>query len=140
MRGLGGASLMVKRRQVIALPALAAVLAACTNRSSSAASARLIESGESAQSPSGSFTAELAETGDTLTPRIVDAGGAEVWADDLPHVPRYAPGVLWETDADVLWILSTDHGNAKVSQGSDGAWVKTMTSDGMPEDIAEIAR
>lgn len=63
-----------------------------------------------------------------------------MWADDLPHVPRMAPGVLWQKDADVLWILSTDHGNARVAQDDGGAWAKTMTSDGMPEDIAEIAR
>lgn len=49
-------------------------------------------------------------------------------------------GGLWEQDADVLWILSTDHGNGSVRQDEAGAWVKTMGSDGMPEDIAALAR
>ena len=43
------------------------------------------------------------------------------------------------TNHDVLWILSTDHGHASVREDSAGAWVKTMGSEGMPEDIAALA-
>ena len=90
--------------------------------------------------PSGDVTAIVVADGEELRPTIRDASGAPVWIDDLPHVDRYFPGVVWESDADVLWVLSTDHGDGSVRQGSDGAWARTMGGDGMPPDIAELAR
>ncbi|PMC74948.1 hypothetical protein CJ197_10690 [Brachybacterium sp. UMB0905] len=116
----------------------AALLAACTRDD---AEERMVDVDQSRPSPTGSVLALLVEDGDTLRPAIQDAeSGDELWRDDLPHVERYRPGVLWEQDADVLWILSTDHGHASVREDSAGAWVKTMGSEGMPEDIAALAR
>lgn len=100
----------------------------------------MVDVDQSRPSPTGSVLALLVEDGDTLRPAIQDAeSGEELWRDDLPHVERYGPGVLWEQDDDVLWILSTDHGHASVREDSAGAWVKTMGSEGMPEDIAALA-
>lgn len=130
---------MLSRRSVLGMAAGSAALlmTGCTGR---AADERMAQVGGPRESPSGEVTATVVEDGEVLRPVILDASGTELWRDDLDHVERYAPGVLWEKDADVLWILSTDHGNASVRQDSAGSWVKTMGSDGMPEDVAELAR
>lgn len=129
----------VTRRGVVtlALGGAAALLMACTRR---APDERMAQVGVPRESPSGEVSATVVKDGEALRPVVLDASGTELWRDDLPHVERYVPGVLWEKDADVLWILSTDHGNASVRQDADGTWVKTMGSDGMPEDVADLAR
>ncbi|MCT1996757.1 hypothetical protein M3C58_00810 [Brachybacterium muris] len=130
---------VLSRRSMVGLIAGSAALlmTGCTD---DAAEERMAQVGVPRESPSGEVTASVVEDGDVQRPVILDGSGMELWRDDLPHVERYVPGVLWEQDADVLWILSTDHGNASVRQDADGTWVKTMGSDGMPEDVAELAR
>lgn len=130
---------VLSRRNMVGLIAGSAALlmTGCTD---DAAEERMAQVGVPRESPSGEVSATVVEDGDVLRPVILDGSGMELWRDDLPHVERYVPGVLWEQDADVLWILSTDHGNASVRQDADGTWVKTMGSDGMPEDVAELAR
>ncbi|MBM7502025.1 hypothetical protein JOD52_002865 [Brachybacterium muris] len=130
---------VLSRRSMVGLIAGSAALlmTGCTD---DAAEERMAQVGVPRESPSGEVSATVVEDGDVLRPVILDGSGMELWRDDLPHVERYVPGVLWEQDADVLWILSTDHGNASVRQDADGTWVKTMGSDGMPEDVAELAR
>ncbi|MCT1775627.1 hypothetical protein [Brachybacterium sp. p3-SID957] len=132
----------MNRRHVLGMvtglaAAAAGISSACTRRS---ADARLAQVDVPRDAPSGEVTAVVVEDGDVLRLVIQDLSGTELWRDDLPHVERWFPGVLWEQDADVLWILSTDHGNGSVRQDEAGAWVKTMGSDGMPEDIAALAR
>ena len=130
---------VLSRRSMVGLIAGSAALlmTGCTD---DAVEERMAQVGVPRESPSGEVTATVVEDGDVLRPVILDGSGMELWRDDLPHVERYVPGVLWEQDADVLWILSTDHGNASVRQDADGTWVKTMGSDGMAEDVAELAR
>lgn len=130
---------VLSRRNMVGLIAGSAALlmTGCTD---DAAEERMAQVGVPRESPSGEVSATVVEDGDVLRPVILDGSGMELWRDDLPHVERYVPGVLWEQGADVLWILSTDHGNASVRQDADGTWVKTMGSDGMPEDVAELAR
>ena len=130
---------VLSRRSMVGLIAGSAALlmTGCTD---DAAEERMAQVGVPRESPSGEVTASVVEDGDVQRPVILDGAGMELWRDDLPQVERYVPGVLWEQDADVLWILSTDHGNASVRQDADGTWVKTMGSDGMPEDVAELAR
>ena len=130
---------VLSRRSMVGLIAGSAALlmTGCTD---DAVEERMAQVGVPRESPSGEVSATVVEDGDVLRPVILDGSGMELWRDDLPHVERYVPGVLWEQDADVLWILSTDHGNASVRQDADGTWVKTMGSDGMPEDVAELAR
>ena len=130
---------VLSRRSMVGLIAGSAALlmTGCTD---DAVEERMAQVGVPRESPSGEVSATVVEDGDVLRPVILDGSGMELWRDDLPHVERYVPGVLWEQDADVLWILSTDHGNASVRQDADGTWVKTMGSDGMAEDVAELAR
>lgn len=113
------------------------MLSACTGRGGDE---RLATAEHEVEAPSGEFTAIVAAEGRELHPTIRDASGTTVWTDDLPHVERYFPGVLWESGDDVLWILSTDHGNASVRRDPAGTWSKTMGSDGMPQDVADLAR
>lgn len=129
---------MVSRRRAAGvLVALVASLAACSSRESDQ---RLVTLDRTRTSPSGEAVAALVAEDDVLHPIICDREGEEMWRDDLEHVERYVPGVLWESGADVLWILSTDHGNASVRRDSSGAWARTMGSDGMPEDVAALVR
>lgn len=121
-----------------ALAALVTALAAaCTGRGGDE---RLATLEVPRTSPSGEAVAALVAEGDVLHPVIRNPSGVEVWRDDLEHTERYSPGVLWESAADVLWILSTDHGNASVRRDPAGTWAKTMGSDGMPQDVADLAR
>lgn len=130
---------VLSRRRMVGMIAGSAALliTGCTD---DAAEQRMAQVGAPRESPSSEVTATVVEDSDVLRPVILDGSGMELWRDDLPHVERYVPGVLWERDAEVLWILSTDHGNASVRQDDAGTWVKTMSSDGMPEDVAELAR
>ena len=124
-----------------ALAALAAagttLLASCTGRGGDD---RLATTAREVTSPSGEYRAGFDVVGEELRPVIRDADGAALWTDDLPHLERHSPGVVWESEADVLWVLSTDHGNASVRQDAAGEWEKTMGSDAMPPDVAELAR
>ena len=115
----------------------AALLAACTGRGGDE---RLATEEREVGSPSGKFSAIVVADGDVLRPTIYDAAGAAVWTDDLQHVDRYFPGVIWESEQDVLWVLSTDHGNGSVRRAEDDSWERTMGSESMPAEIAEIAR
>ncbi|MBP2380123.1 hypothetical protein [Brachybacterium sacelli] len=115
----------------------AGVAAGCTSRETDE---RLATQEHPVTSASGDFTAALVPDGVELHPTIRDAEGIEVWTDDLGHVNRYVPGVVWERGADVLWVLSADHGNASVHRQDDGTWAKVPGSEGMPQDIAELAR
>lgn len=115
---------------------VAGVAAACTSRT---ADERLATQEHPVASPSGAFTAALVADGVELHPTIRDSSGAEVWTDDLGHANRYVPGVAWEQGADVLWVLSADHGNASVHHQGDGIWAKVPGSEDMPKDIAELA-
>ncbi|MGY5765437.1 hypothetical protein ACXET9_09555 [Brachybacterium sp. DNPG3] len=144
LRNGGGADPVTRRgalrRVLLAGPALLGA-SACTRRGSDR---RVASSDDPIASPSGDFTAQVmtatADDGSAvLHPTISDVDGTVVWTDDLDHVERFAPGLVWESEADVLWVLSSDHGTASVRRSGDGAWVKTMGTDGMPEDVAELA-
>lgn len=125
------------RRSLLALPVLAPMLASCVDGPRTDRATGIISPGESRQSPSGTYVGRLAEAGDFLRPMILDGSDTVLWEDDLEHTTRQGPGLLWENNADVLWILSTDHGNGNVTL-KGGTWTKTMTSEGMPPEIAEF--
>jgi hypothetical protein len=108
---------------------------------------RFVDMGSPRESPSGEFTASLAEgpAQDGVATRIVvvtDAGGQEVFRDDYAYSTRHGVGVTWLSSADQLWILSSDVGTAHVDQQTDGTWTKTAitpeTADTVPEEIAEL--
>src|SRR5699024_1231687 len=41
----------------------------------------------------------------------------------------HPPAVLWETEADVLWVLSEELGTARIRQGPEGGWSKETAED-----------
>lgn len=123
------------RRSLLVLPVLAPMLASCVDGLRTDRATGVISPGESEQSPSGTYVGRLVEDGDFLRPMILDSSDTVLWEDDLEHTTRQGPGLIWENSDDVLWILSTDHGNGKVTL-EGGTWTKTMTSEGMPPEIA----
>lgn len=100
------------------------------------------QAGETRTSPSGEFTATLhqddAKGFAEYRPVILDASGQVVWKHDTAFVERYFPGVAWEQDADILWVLSADVGDSHVGL-VDGARVQVFGEAGMPADIAKAA-
>ena len=124
------------RRNLVASFALALALVGCGERTGRS---RIAHPGRPVRSADGEWTADLLDTGGDFHPTIRDATGKEVWRDDLTHSRRYMPGVAWESEAPVLWVLSSDHGNASVRRDASGRWVKTMGSDGMPTEISDLA-
>lgn len=126
------------RRACVALGVTTGIglLVGCTRRGSDA---RLATTERAVLAPGGEVEALLVADGDELRPTIRDLDGNTLWTDERAHVERQRPGVLWEQDADVLWVLSSDLGTVSVRGEADGSWVSTPGTDGMPEDIAEIA-
>lgn len=119
----------------------AAVLGLTLSGCQSKASTLVPEDGERV-SPSGQFTAEFASEGAgsdaRVHPVIKDAGGTIVWADDERYLVRAHPlGVAWQSDEDVLWLLSSDIGTARVVQ-SNGVWVKDWEWTTLPPDIEAL--
>lgn len=139
MRASSGAEPRTSRRALLVAAGMLAA-GAVTSCASREADERLATQEHPVASPSGDFTAALVADGVELHPTIREVGGGAVWSDDLGHANRDVPGVAWEQDADVLWVLSTDHGNASVRRDEDGTWAKTPGSEDMPKDIAELAR
>lgn len=112
------------------------MLAGCQ---SSADAGGLATQGHAALSPSGEFSALVASAADGLHPMIRGRDGEAVWVDDLGHDPHAFPVVVWETSADVLWVLSSVHGNSEVRrEGED--WVKSADAESVPGQIADLAR
>lgn len=127
-------------RRIPALVALLVLLTGCVGGGPS--NNPFVQKGATQASPSGAFTAELQETTEKgfteYRPIITDASGNAVWQSETAFVERYFPGVAWEKDTDVLWILSSDVGNSRVEQ-TGSSWEQTFGSDGMPEFLAEWA-
>lgn len=74
-----------------------------------------------------------------LYPVIKNASGEVVWQDDQRYLMSAHPvGVVWQADADVLWLLSSDIGHSRVIQ-VNGAWTRDWQWDSLPEDIRAIA-
>lgn len=99
----------------------------------------LATQGDAALSPSGQFSALVASAADGLHPMIRRHDGEAVWVDDLGYEPQAFPVVTWEDSADVLWVLSSAHGNSVVRR-EGGDWVKSVDVEGGPGQIAELAR
>jgi len=97
------------------------------------------EVGAPVPSPSGEFAAVIDAAGDALGVLLRDSEGTDFWADDYPYEPAHPPSVLWQTDADVLWVLSEELGTARIRQDSEGGWSKEAAEEldeEIPEEIA----
>lgn len=95
--------------------------------------------GSTARAFSGAFTAEVAEEGSgdsgVLKPCITNGSGEVVFTDSLSHTKRSGVGLVWESNSDALWILSTDYGNYRVAQET-AQWVKE-TGKPMPSEVSQ---
>ena len=126
----------VNRRGLLAgVTALAAAsLAGCR---SSPDDGRLATEAHASVSPSGEFSALIAGAADGLHPMIRRVGGEPVWVDEVGHDPQVYPVVVWESSADVLWVLSSATGGAKVCRDGN-KWVKTEDAGELPSGLADL--
>ena len=104
----------------------------------------VLRDGETRASSSGRYTSEfLAEEIDgkrNVYPVIKNSAGEVVWSDDQRYLLSAHPvGVVWQEDADVLWLLSSDIGSSRVVE-KDGAWVKDWDWSALPSDIEKIEK
>ena len=139
----------VRRRLLLRLPLLAvgggmsaAALSACGGaEGEDPGPDPVTEIGTPVAAPSGEVTAVLDTAGNAVGVVLRDASGTDIWADDFPYAPTMETGLLWETAADVLWVLSADLGTARIAQ-TDGAWSKQMPvpESEIPEQIAHWIR
>ena len=102
----------------------------------------VLRDGETRASSSGRYTSEfLSEEIDgkrNVYPVIKNSAGEVVWSDDRRYLLSAHPvGVVWQEDADVLWLLSGDIGTSRVVE-KDGTWVKEWDWDTLPPDIKKI--
>lgn len=94
------------------------------------------EVGVPVPSPSGEITAVIDGAGEAVGVLLRDAEGVDFWADDYPYELEHPPSVLWETDADVLWVLSAELGTARIHQDSEGGWSK-QPAENLDEEVPE---
>lgn len=102
----------------------------------------VLRDGETRTSSSGRYTSEfLSEEIDgkrNVYPVIKNSAGEVVWSDDRRYLLSAHPvGVVWQEDADVLWLLSGDIGTSRVVE-KDGNWAKEWDWDALPTDIKKI--
>ena len=102
----------------------------------------VLRDGETRTSASNRYTSEfLAEEIDgrrNVYPVIKNSAGEVVWSDDRRYLMSAHPvGVVWQEDADVLWLLSGDIGTSRVVE-KNGVWVKDWDWDTLPPDIKKI--
>jgi hypothetical protein len=102
----------------------------------------VLREGETRTLSSGRYTSEfLAEEIDgkrNVYPVIKNSAGEVVWSDDECYLMTAHPvGVVWQEDADVLWLLSGDIGFSRVVE-KDGKWVKDWDWGTLPPDIKKI--
>ena len=102
----------------------------------------VLRDGETRASSSGRYTSEfLSEEINgkrNVYPVIKNSAGEVVWSDDQRYLLSTHPvGVVWQEDADVLWLLSGDIGTSRVVE-KDGTWVKEWDWDTLPPDIKKI--
>ena len=148
-RRAAGPEQPVRRRLLLRLPLLAvgsgmsaAALSACGGTEDEDPGPEPVtEIGTPVAAPSGEVTAVLDTAGNAVGVVLRDASGTDIWADDFPYAPTMETGLLWETAADVLWVLSADLGTARIAQ-TDGVWSKQMPvpESEIPEQIAHWIR
>ena len=102
----------------------------------------VLRDGETRTSASGRYTSEfLSEEIDgkrNVYPVIKNSAGEVVWSDDERYLMSAHPvGVVWQENADVLWLLSGDIGASRVVE-KDGKWVKDWDWETMPPEIKKI--
>lgn len=124
-------------RRALLASAFVLALAACSPADEEPPGPEPVEEvGVPVPAPSGEVTAVIDAAGEELGVMLRDAEGTDFWGDDFPYRPDQPPGLLWEAEADVLWVLSEDLGAARIAQDSEGAWSK-QPADELDEEIPE---
>jgi len=127
------------RRTLLRLPLLAAApmgLAACdAEEPEPAGPSPVTEVGQEVPAPSGEVSAVIDAAGEELGVMLRDAEGTDFWADDYPYAPGDPPGLVWELEQDVLWVLSAEIGTGRIAQDDAGSWGKELDAQ-PPERIA----
>ena len=126
---------------LVAVVVIAIGLVGCQGRGRDSV---VLREGEMRVSSSGRYTSEfLAEEIDgrrNVYPVIKNSAGEVVWTDDQRYLMSAHPvGVVWQEDADVLWLLSRDIGSSRVVE-KDGAWAKDWDWSALPSDIEKIEK
>lgn len=134
-----------RRSVLIALGAagIAGLLLACSpEEPEPVGPAPITEVGAEAESPSGEFTAVIDTAGDSVGVLLRDASGQDIWGDDYGYSRAEPPALLWEAEADVLWVVPGDHvaGDPageffRIVPRAEGGWSKERASE-LPEEIA----
>lgn len=143
-----------RRSVLLALGALgiAGLLPACSpEEPEPVGPAPITEVGAEAESPSGEFTAVIDTAGDSVGVLLRDASGQDIWGDDYGYSRAEPPALLWELEADVLWVIDPavlgedgDGGErgsgqgeqARIAPRAEGGWIKEPAQE-LPEEIAE---
>lgn len=102
--------------------------------------------GEQVTAPSGDVVATLTEgpeqDGVTMLDVVVtDADGTELFSTPEPYSSRHGVLLAWQSDDDVLWVLSSDVGTSRIDDDGDGwaqTWLTPETRDTVPEEIAAL--
>lgn len=124
-------------RAVVWVLAVISVLGGCTLFGDSDGLPLANAPGEQVQSPSGFVAALLPGTSsagpaDFVRVRITSAQGAEVFLDGEGYSLRHGVAAVWQSEGDVLWILSADVGDSRVSI-VNGTWTKSPGTSPPPE-------
>jgi hypothetical protein len=82
------------------------------------------EIGVETTAPSGEVSAVLDTAGDELGVLLRDAEGEDIWADDYLYDVGAPPLLVWESGADVLWVLAPDGGAVRIAEKGEGVWVQ----------------
>lgn len=121
---------------------IAGLLAACTGEPEPVGPAPITEVGAEVASPSGEFTAVIDVAGDSVGVLLRDATGQDVWGDDYGYSRAEPPALLWEAEADVLWVVPGDHVAGepageffRIAPRAEGGWSKQQVPE-LPEEIA----
>lgn len=136
----------------LAAVGLAGLLAACAEQDPEPVGpAPITEVGAEVASPSGEYTAVIDAAGDSVGVLLRDASGQDVWGDDYGYSRTEPPALLWEAEADVLWVIDPavlgedgDGGergsgqgeHARIAPRAEGGWIKEPAQE-LPEEIAE---
>lgn len=127
----------------LAAVGLAGLLAACAEQDPEPVGpAPITEVGAEAASPSGEYTAVIDAAGDSVGVLLRDASGQGVWGDDYGYSRTEPPALLWEAEADVLWVVPGDHVAGgpggeifRIAPRAEGGWSKEPAAE-LPEEIA----
>lgn len=126
----------------LAAVGIAGLLPACAGQGPEPVGpAPITEVGAEVASPSGKYTAVIDAAGDSVGVLLREAG-QDVWGDDYGYSRAEPPALLWEAEADVLWVIPSDHapggpggGIFRIAPRAEGGWSKEPAAE-LPEEIA----